>query len=305
MMPLLTTHQDTRYAGATQLLVFHRTTDMQIYDLQADKVITKATSYLWQRRRSFGISCGEAPHWDHPKLQVCSNSTRTPPQMSKLQQIPKCCRIQSWKEHRCRSDYGLTSEDGGRAHGSKAQCRQQSPKAPEHPLLSEIKILRVLSSSQPRTMPFGLAEGTWSRTPQNPAKPIFLLKREGQRFSSLDQNVDGHRDDTREHDSETEPDRWLRSFLRESKLPKREALTRNVKVRKKCTTWFQKELPYHNKKHFRNFFATPQHYQSFQNTLGASGLEQISRSELPRWMILRAKLQSMRGILFVCTGRHK
>eukprot|EP00438_Fugacium_kawagutii_P017625 Skav201067 [mRNA] locus=scaffold2848:277813:278484:- [translate_table: standard] len=77
-MQILTTHQDTGYAGTTQLS--HRTTDKQIYDLQARKVITKATydkdrgvvaiiaeKHLVEILRNFWHEAWKTAHKEHPR----------------------------------------------------------------------------------------------------------------------------------------------------------------------------------------------------------------------------------------------
>eukprot|EP00438_Fugacium_kawagutii_P003735 Skav234639 [mRNA] locus=scaffold1609:160726:161991:+ [translate_table: standard] len=77
-MQILTTHQDTGYAGTTQLS--HRTTDKQIYDLEARKVITKATydkdrgvvaiiaeKHLVEILRNFWHEAWKTAHKEHPR----------------------------------------------------------------------------------------------------------------------------------------------------------------------------------------------------------------------------------------------
>lgn len=82
-MQILTTHQDTGYAGTTQLS--HRTTDKQIYDLEAHKVITKATydkdqgvvAIIAEKRlvdliRNFWHDAWGTVHKEHPRYPTYS-----------------------------------------------------------------------------------------------------------------------------------------------------------------------------------------------------------------------------------------
>ena len=82
-MQILTTHQDTGYAGTTQLS--HRITDKQIYDLEAHKVITKATydkdqgvvaiiaeKHLVDLIRNFWHDAWRTVHKEHPRYPTCS-----------------------------------------------------------------------------------------------------------------------------------------------------------------------------------------------------------------------------------------
>ena len=82
-MQILTTHQDTGYAGTTQLS--HRTTDKQIYDLEAHKVITKATydkdqgvvaiiaeKHLADLIRNFWHDAWRTVHKEHPRYPTYS-----------------------------------------------------------------------------------------------------------------------------------------------------------------------------------------------------------------------------------------
>ena len=77
-MQILTTHQDTGYAGTTHLS--HRTTDKQIYDLEARKVITKATydkdrgvvaiiaeKHLVEILRNYWHDAWKTVHKEHPR----------------------------------------------------------------------------------------------------------------------------------------------------------------------------------------------------------------------------------------------
>ena len=80
-MQILTTHQDTGYAGTTQLS--HRTTDKQIYDLEARKVITKATydkdqgvvaiiaeKHLVEILKNFWHDAWRTAHKEHPRYST-------------------------------------------------------------------------------------------------------------------------------------------------------------------------------------------------------------------------------------------